>query len=167
MICFNVYRNTLKPVGSSSVNITVIICSILNSISFLIFKYRGTSTSRKDDRLEYYIPLRGPLPPSELPVKSPVTPRTANYPGHRTIQMHSFPKVQRRSSAPARLNISGYCFRSFHLKSCLAFSFIGDTPKDTAAKVKKLERKDHIYPKRKKQIKMFQFRPGISFRRIG
>ncbi|KOC63171.1 Basigin, partial [Habropoda laboriosa] len=59
--------------------------------------------SRRDDKLEYYIPLRGPLPPSELPIDSPLP--TLEFPGHRTKRtiLHSFYKEPRRSSAPARL----------------------------------------------------------------
>ncbi|PBC33565.1 Basigin [Apis cerana cerana] len=62
-----------------------------------------TGPSRRDDRLEYYIPLHGPLPPSELPVDPPVTPSKPEFPGHRAIQQLLFSKESRRSSAPARL----------------------------------------------------------------
>ena len=77
--------------------------------------------SRRDDRLEYYIPLHGPLPPSELPVNPPVTPSKPEFPGHRAIQQLLFSKESRRSSAPARLSLSRYCFKSFPLKSCRRF----------------------------------------------
>lgn len=113
--------------------------------------YRDPGTSTGDDRLEYYIPLRGPLPPSKLPVDSPDTPATSKIPGHRTIQLNSFPKKPRRLSAPARLYLSRYYFKSFPLKSCHRFQLYWRLFRKL--KVKIYERKNFYLKSTKRTVK--------------
>ncbi|XP_076546147.1 immunoglobulin domain-containing protein Bsg isoform X2 [Osmia lignaria lignaria] len=85
-----------------------------------------TEPSTKDDRLEYYIPLRGPIPPSDLPVDpppvvTPPTPETVDEGSDRLNSSSPASTPQRILSAPAQLTLSRYRFATFPLISCRRF----------------------------------------------